>query len=138
MTSTRIGSPLMRHQIKTILGLACLVSIGMSSTPGHTQMRGPRIKSVRDVTCVANWERRFRVISQGMWEMRMGSNDRSPFLFRETNRSKTTIWLQAVQNRRLKATLNLKRQRIKYVIPGQENDPLFFNIQSFNINGGSC
>ena len=101
-------------------------------------MRGPRISSVRDVTCVANWERRFQIISPGMWEMRMGTNDRDPFIFRETSRSTGSIWLQSVQNSRLKAILNLRRQRIKYIIPGQENAPLFFQIQSFNIDGGHC
>ena len=128
----------MQQQTRSVLGMACLIGISLSGTPGLTQMRGPRISSVSNVTCVANWERRFRVTSPGIWEMRMGSNDRNPFIFRETDRSSTSIFLQSVQNSRLKAKLNLKKQRIKYIIPGQENDPLFFNIQSYNINGGNC
>ena len=128
----------MRRSTKSIVALGCLLSIGLSSTPGLAQMRGPRINSVRDVTCVANWERRFQVISPGMWEMRMGTNDRDPFVFRETSRSTGSIWLQSVHNSRLKAILNLQRQRIKYIIPGQEFDPLYFNIQTYNINGGDC
>ena len=118
--------------------MACLVGIGLSGSPGLTQMRGPRINDVSNVTCVANWERRFRLISPGFWEMRMGANDRNPFIFRETDRNTTTIFLQSVQNSRLKSKLNLRKQRIKYIIPGQENAPLYFAIQSFNINGGSC
>ena len=109
--------------------MACLVGISLSGSPGLTQMRGPRISSVNNVTCVANWERRFRLISPGMWEMRMGANDRNPFIFRETDRSKTTILLQSVQDSRLRAKLNLKKQRIKYIIPGQADDPLFFKIE---------
>ena len=128
----------MRRSSKRFLAVGCLLSIGLNSTPGLAQMRGPRISSVRDVTCVANWERRFQIISPGMWEMRMGTNDRDPFIFRETSRSTGSIWLQSVQNSRLKAILNLRRQRIKYIIPGQEYDPLYFNIQSYNINGGGC
>ena len=42
--------------------MACLLGIGLSGSPGHAQMRGPRINDVRNVTCVANWERRFRLI----------------------------------------------------------------------------
>tara|TARA_B100000073_G_scaffold231462_1_gene193322 strand:- start:111 stop:497 length:387 start_codon:yes stop_codon:yes gene_type:complete len=128
----------MRPSTKRFLAVGCLLSIGLNISPGLAQMRGPRISSVRDVTCVANWERRFQVISPGMWEMRMGTNDRDPFIFRETSRSTGSIWLQSVQNSRLKAILNLRRQRIKYIIPGQEYDPLYFNIQSYNINGGGC
>ena len=128
----------MRQGTQRVLGLLCLLGLGLSETPSHAQMRGPRIQSVRDVTCVANWERRFLMVSPGMWRMTMGMSDMDPFIFRETNRSKTTISLQSVQNRRLKAFLNLKRQRIKYIIPGQENAPLFFKIQSFNIDGGNC
>ena len=128
----------MRQGTQRILGLLCLLGLGLSETPGHAQMRGPRIQSVRDVTCVANWERRFFVIRPGMWQMTMGMNARDQFLFYETHRSRTTISLQSVQNSRLKAFLNLKRQRIKYIIPGQENAPLFFKIQSFNIDGGTC
>jgi len=128
----------MRRQTRSVLGIACLIGISLSGIPGLTQMRGPRISNVRNVTCVSNWERRFRLISPGMWEMRMGANDRNPFIFRETDRSKTTILLQSVQDSRLRAKLNLKKQRIKYIIPGQENDPLLFAIQSFNINGGNC
>ncbi len=128
----------MRTSTKKFLAVGCLLSIGLNITPGLAQMRGPRISSVRDVTCVANWERRFQVISPGMWEMRMGTNDRDPFIFRETSRSTGSIWLQSVQNSRLKAILNLRRQRIKYIIPGQEYEPLYFNIQSYNINGGGC
>ena len=85
--------------------MACLLGIGLSASPGLTQMRGPRISNVSNVTCVANWERRFRVISPGMWEMRMGVNDRNPFIFRETDRNTTTIFLQSVQNSRLKSKL---------------------------------
>jgi hypothetical protein len=128
----------MRRRTKSVLGMAFLLGIGLHASPGVTQMRGPRINNVRDVTCVANWERHFRLISPGFWEMRMGENDRNPFIFRETDRNTTTIFLQSVQNSRLKSKLNLKKQRIKYIIPGQENDPLYFAIQSFNINGGSC
>jgi len=128
----------MRPSTKRFLAVGCLLSIGLNISPGLAQMRGPRISSVRDVTCVANWERRFQVISPEMWEMRMGTNDRDPFIFRETSRSTGSIWLQSVQNSRLKAILNLRRQRIKYIIPGQEYDPLYFNIQSYNINGGGC
>ena len=128
----------MRQGTQSILGLLCLLGLGLSDTPGFAQMRGPSIQSVRDVTCVANWERRFFVIGPGMWQMTMGMNASDQFIFRETNRSRTTISLQSVQNRRLKAFLNLKRQRIKYIIPGQDNDPLFFRIQSFNIDGGTC
>ena len=128
----------MRQGIHHILGLLCLLGLGLSETPGYAQMRGPSIQSVRDVTCVANWERRFFVIRPGMWQMTMGMTARDQFLFYETNRSRTTISLQSVQNSRLKAFLNLKRERIKYIIPGQENAPLFFNIQSFNIDGGNC
>ena len=128
----------MRRFTKGGLAVCCLLSIGLNSTPGIAQMRGPRISSVRDVTCVANWERRFEVISPGLWEMRMGSNDRDPFIFRETSRSVGSIWLQSVHNSRLKAILNLQRQRIKYIIPGQEYDPLYFNIQTYNINGEGC
>ena len=128
----------MRHLTKIILAVGSLLSIGLNSTPGLAQMRGPRINSVRDVTCVANWERRFQLISPGMWEMRMGTNDRDPFVFRETSRSTGSIWLQSVHNSRLRAILNLQRQRIKYIIPGQEFDPLYFNIQTYNINGGDC
>ena len=128
----------MRRFTKGGLAVCCLLSIGLNSTPGFAQMRGPRISSVRDVTCVANWERRFEVISPGLWEMRMGSNDRDPFIFRETSRSVGSIWLQSVHNSRLKAILNLQRQRIKYIIPGQEYDPLYFNIQTYNINGEGC
>ena len=128
----------MRRWTQSILGLACLVGIGLIGAQAQAQMRGPRIQSVRDVTCVANWERRFFVIRPGMWQMTMGMNARDQFFFYETNRSRTTISLQSVQNSRLKAFLNLKRQRIKYIIPGQENAPLFFNIQSFNIDGGNC
>ena len=129
---------LMHRQINWVLGAASLLAIDLSGTSGFAQMRGPRINNVRDVTCVANWERRFKVISPGMWEMRMGPNDRNPFIFRETDRNTTTIFLQSVQNSRLKSKLNLRKQRIKYIIPGQENDPLYFAIESFNINGGSC
>ena len=114
----------MRRSIKGLLAVGSLLSIGLNSAPGLAQMRGPRISSVRDVTCVANWERRFQVISPGMWDMRMGANDRDPFVFRETSRSTGSIWLQAVHNSRLKAILNLQRQSIKYIIPGQEHDPL--------------
>ena len=128
----------MRHLTKIILAVGSLLSIGLNSTPGLAQMRGPRVNSVRDVTCVANWERRFQLISPGMWEMRMGTNDRDPFVFRETSRSTGSIWLQSVHNSRLRAILNLQRQRIKYIIPGQEFDPLYFNIQTYNINGGDC
>ena len=128
----------MRQGTQRILGLLCLLGLGLSETPGHAQMRGPRIQSVRDVTCVANWERRFRLISPGMWEMRLLDNSLDPFLFRETKPSRTSITLQALRNQRLKATLNLNRQRIKYVIPSQEDDPFFFNIETFNLNGGSC
>lgn len=128
----------MRRSTKGVLAVGCLLSIGLNSAPGFAQMRGPRISSVRDVTCVANWERRFQVISPGIWDMRMGANDRDPFVFRETSRSTGSIWLQAVHNSRLKAILNLQRQSIKYIIPGQEYDPLYFNIQTYNINGGSC
>lgn len=128
----------MRRATKSVLAMGCLLGIGMGSVPALGQMRGPRISSVRDVTCVANWERRFRLISPGMWEMRLLDNSLDPFLFRETKRTRTSITLQALRNQRLKATLNLNRQRIKYVIPSQEDDPFFFNIQSFNINGGSC
>lgn len=115
-----------------------LLGIGFNASPARAQMRGPRISNVRDVTCVANWERRFRLISPGMWEMRLLDNSLDPFLFRETKRTRTSITLQALRNQRLKATLNLNRQRIKYVIPSQEDDPFFFNIQTFNINGGGC
>ena len=128
----------MQQQTKSAIGMACLIGISLSGSPGLTQMRNPRTSSVSNVTCVANWERRFRQTSPGLWEMRMGTNDRNPFIFRETDRSSTSIFLQSVQNSRLKAKLNLKKQRIKYIIPGQENDPLFFEIQSFNINGGNC
>jgi hypothetical protein len=128
----------MRRGTQSILGLLSLLGIGLSETPGHAQMQGPRVQRVRDVTCVANWERRFFVIRPGMWQMTMGMNARDQFLFYETNRSKTTISLQSVENSRLKAFLNLKRKRIKYIIPGQENAPLFFKIQSFNIDGGHC
>ena len=128
----------MRPSTKRFLAVGCLLSIGLNISPGLAQMRGPRISSVRDVTCIANWERRFQIISPGMWEMRMGTNDRDPFIFRETSRSTGSIWLQSVQNSRLKAILNLRRQRIKYIIPGQEYEPLYFNIQSYNINGGGC
>ena len=138
MAPTPLRRPEMRRSTKSIVALGCLLSIGLNSTPGHAQMRGPRINSVRDVTCVANWERRFQVISPGMWEMRMGTNDRDPFVFRETSRSTGSIWLQSVQNSRLRAILNLQRQRIKYIIPGQEYDPLYFNIQTYNINGEGC
>ena len=128
----------MRQGTQRILGLLCLMGLSLSKTPGHAQMRGPNIQSVRDVSCVANWERRFVLIRPGMWQMTMGMNARDQFLFYETHRSRTTISLQSVQNSRLKAFLNLKRQRIKYIIPGQENAPLFFKIQSFNIDGGTC
>ena len=128
----------MQDQVRRILGIACLIGISLSGSPGLTQMRGPRISKVSNVTCVANWERRFRLTSPGIWEMRMGSNDRNPFIFRETDRSSTSIFLQSVHNSRLKAKLNLKKQRIKYIIPGQADDPLFFKIESFNINGGNC
>ena len=128
----------MQRGTQSILGLLCLFVIISIDRPGHAQIRGPRIRSVSHVTCVANWERRFLMVSPGMWRMTMGMSDMDPFIFRETNRSKTTISLQSVQNRRLKAFLNLRRQRIKYIIPGQENDPLFFTIQSFNINGANC
>ena len=138
MAPTPLRRPEMRRSTKSIVALGCLLSIGLSSTPGLAQMRGPRINSVRDVTCVANWESRFQVISPGMWEMRMGTNDRDPFIFRETSRSTGSIWLQSVHNSRLRARLNLQRQRIKYIIPGQEFDPLYFNIQTYNINGGGC
>lgn len=70
--------------------------------------------------------------------MSMGQNDRNPFIFRETKRSTGSIFLESVHNNRLRAKLNLRRQRIKYIIPGQEYDPLFFDIASFNINGGQC
>ncbi|MBL6798694.1 MAG: hypothetical protein ISQ53_07845 [Synechococcus sp. BS307-5m-G39] len=93
-------------------------------------MRGPRIGNVRDVTCVANWERRFQVISPGVGEMTMGVNDPDPFIFRETRRSTESIKLELIQNSRLQAILNLGRQRIKYIIPGMESDPLYFKIQS--------
>ena len=115
-----------------------LLGIGLDVSPGRAQMRGPRISHVGDVTCVANWERRFQVISPGVWEMRMADGNVGPFLFRETDRSRASIFLKGLSNQRLTATLNLNKQRIKYVIPGQEGDPLFFNIQSFNINGGGC
>ena len=128
----------MRRQTRSVLGIVCLIGISLSGSPGLTQMPGPRISNVKNVTCVSNWERRFRLISPGMWEMRIGSNDRNPFIFRETDQSKTTIFLKTVQNSQLKAKLDLKNQRIKYIIPGQENDPLLFAIQSFNINGGNC
>ena len=81
--------------------------------PGAGSDARPRISSVRDVTCVANWERRFQMISPETWEMTMGPNDRDPFIFRETSRSTGSIRLQSVHNRRLKAALNLGRQRIK-------------------------
>ena len=123
---------------RAVIGTTCLLLAGMTGSPGFAQMRGPRINDVRDVSCVANWERRFRVISPGLWEMRMGQNDRNPFLFHETNRSTGSIALESTQNSRLKAKLNLRRQRIKYIIPGQESDPLFFPIQSYNINGMNC
>ena len=128
----------MQRGTQSILGLLCLFVIISIDRPGHAQIRGPRIRSVSHVTCVANWERRFRLISPGMWEMRLLDNSLDPFLFRETKRTRTSITLQALRNQRLKATLNLNRQRIKYVIPSQEDDPFFFNIQTFNINGGSC
>ena len=128
----------MRQGTQRILVLLCLMGLSLSKTPGHAQMRGPSIQSVRDVTCVANWERRFVLIRPGMWQMTMGMNARDQFLFYETNRTRTTISLQSIRNSRLKAFLNLKRQRIKYIIPGQENAPLFFKIQSFNIDGGTC
>ena len=128
----------MRRQTRGVLGIVCLIGISLSGNPGLTQMRGPRISNVKNVTRVSNWERRFRLISPGMWEMRISSNDRNPFIFRETDQSKTTIFLKTVQNSQLKAKLDLKNQRIKYIIPGQENDPLLFAIQSFNINGGNC
>ena len=128
----------MQRGTQSILGLLCLFVIISIDRPGHAQIRGPRIRSVSHVTCVANWERRFQMISPETWEMTMGPNDRDPFIFRETSRSTGSIRLQSMHNRRLKAVLNLGRQRIKYIIPGQENDPLYFAIQSFNINGGSC
>ena len=128
----------MRQPIQSFLAVSCLVGMGLHSTPGLTQMRGPRISSVRDVSCVANWERRFQILSPGLWEMTMGTNDRNPFIFHETDRSSGSIWLQSVHDSRLKAILNLQRQSIKYIIPGQEYDPLYFNIQSYNINGGEC
>lgn len=128
----------MRRATKSVLAVGCLLGIGMVGIPALAKMRGPRISSVRDVTCVANWERRFQMISLETWEMTMGPNDRDPFIFRETSRSQGAIRLQSVHNRRLKAVLNLGRQRIKYIIPGQEYDPLYFNIQSYNINGGGC
>ncbi len=118
----------MRRRTQSILGLACLVGIGVINEPGHAQMRGPRIQSVRDVTCVANCERHFFMIRPRMWQITMGMNARDQFLFYETNRSRTTISLQSVENSRLKAFLNLKRQRSKYIILGQENAPLLFNI----------
>ena len=128
----------MRQGTQRILGLLCLMGLSLSKTPGHAQVRRPSIQSVRDVTCVANWERRFVLIRPGMWQMTMGMSARDQFLFYETNRSRTTISLQSIRNSRLKAFLNLKKQRIKYIIPGQENAPLFFKIQSFNIDGGNC
>ena len=68
----------MRRAIKSVLAVSCLLGIGMGSIPALAQMRGPRISSVRDVTCVANWERRFQMISPETWEMTMGPNDRDP------------------------------------------------------------
>ena len=112
--------------------------MGLTSSPSHAQMRGPRVTDVRDVTCVSNWERRFQMFSPGRWEMSMGQNDRNPFIFRETKRSTGSIFLESVHNNRLRAKLNLRKQRIKYMIPGLEDDPLFFDIASFNINGGQC
>ena len=129
---------LMHRQINWVLGAASLLAISLSGTSGFAQMRGPRINNVRDVTCVANWERRFKVISPGMWEMRMGPNDRNPFIFRETNRYTGAIALQAVHNRQLKALLNLRAQQIAYTIPDNPPYDLYFDIQSFNINGGGC
>ena len=45
----------MRRATKSVFAVGCLLGIGMSSIPALAQMRGPRISSVRDVTCVANW-----------------------------------------------------------------------------------
>ena len=128
----------MRRLTKAILGTGCLSVIALTSSPSLAQMRGPRVTDVRDVTCVSNWERRFQMFSPGRWEMSMGQNDRNPFTFRETKRSTGSIFLESVHNNRLRAKLNLRRQRIKYMIPGLEDDPLFFDIASFNINGGQC
>ncbi|CAK23305.1 hypothetical protein [Synechococcus sp. CS-197] len=121
-----------------LVALGVGLGITLGGTSALAQMRGPRIGNVRDVTCVANWERRFQVISPGVWEMTMGVNDPDPFIFRETRRSTQSINLELIQNSRLQAILNLGRQRIKYIIPGMESDPLYFKIQSYNINGESC
>ena len=121
-----------------LVALGIGLGIALGGTSALAQMRGPRIGNVRDVTCVANWERRFQVISPGVWEMTMGVNDPDPFIFRETRRSTESIKLESIQNSRLQAILNLGRQRIKYIIPGMESDPLYFKIQSYNINGESC
>lgn len=123
---------------KGVVAIGCLLGVALSGTAAEARMRGPRISNVRDVTCVANWERRFLLVSPGIWEMSMGMNDNDPFIFRETRRSTGAIRLQSVQDSRLQAILSLKRQRIKYIIPGQEDDPLYFKIQSYNINGGNC
>ena len=111
----------MRRAIKSVLAVSCLPGIGMGSIPALAQMRGPGSAACA-MACVANWERRFQMISPETWEMTMGPNDRDPFIFRETSRSTGSIRLQSVHNRRLKAVLNLGRQRIKYIIPGQEYD----------------
>ena len=100
------------------------------------QMRGPRISDASQVTCVANWERRFLLISPGYWEMVMNDGDR--LIFSEAKRSNRSIYLVNTANQRLKSKINLSRGRIKYTIPGQESDPLFFPIQSYNINGRGC
>ena len=128
----------MHRQINRVLGAASILAIGLSGTSGFAQMRGPRINNVRDVTCVANWERRFKVISPGMWEMTMGPNDRNPFIFREANQCTGAIALQADHNRQQKSLLDLRTQQITYTIPDNPPYDLYLDIQSFNINGGSC
>ena len=97
---------------------------------------GPRIKTVKNVTCVRADDRQFLEFKPGAWVMKMGPNDRKPFYFKEVRRSKKSIFLKNTKKPGLTAKLNIKKAKIKYHIP--KVGPLYYIIRAYNINDGMC
>lgn len=97
---------------------------------------GPRIKTVKNVTCVRADDRRFLEFKPGAWVMNMGPNDRNPSYFKEVKRTKKSIFLENTTKPGLTAKLNIKKAKIKYHIPTV--GPLYYIIRAYNINDGMC
>ena len=97
---------------------------------------GPRIKTVKNVTCVRADDRQFLEFKPGAWVMKMGPNDRNPFYFKEVRRSKKSIFLENTKKPGLTAKLNIKKSKIKYYIPTV--GPLYYIIRAYNVNNGMC